>query len=133
MRIGWIGMALLMATGCAATHREPPLSSNHPADPRAESAPAAPASHTLDLALADPVAHSGGQTATPIEAAPGAPSGGGRAEHAGMKPAPAATSSAPAAALYACPMHPDVTSDKPGQRCPKCGMNLQPVRGGDRR
>jgi FtsP/CotA-like multicopper oxidase with cupredoxin domain len=25
--------------------------------------------------------------------------------------------------IYACPMHPDVTSDQPG-RCPKCGMKL---------
>jgi len=24
---------------------------------------------------------------------------------------------------YTCPMHSDVTSDKPG-KCPKCGMNL---------
>nr|WP_235891389.1 heavy metal-binding domain-containing protein [Flavobacterium gawalongense] len=24
---------------------------------------------------------------------------------------------------YTCPMHPEVTSDKPG-KCPKCGMNL---------
>ena len=28
-----------------------------------------------------------------------------------------------AAGLYVCPMHPDVTSDKPGT-CPKCGMAL---------
>jgi hypothetical protein len=26
--------------------------------------------------------------------------------------------------LYACPMHPDVTSDKPG-KCSKCGMKLE--------
>ena len=28
------------------------------------------------------------------------------------------------AIVYTCPMHPEVTSDKPGQ-CPKCGMNLE--------
>lgn len=26
-------------------------------------------------------------------------------------------------AIYSCPMHPEVTSDKPGQ-CSKCGMDL---------
>lgn len=25
---------------------------------------------------------------------------------------------------YSCPMHPEVTSDKPGT-CPKCGMDLE--------
>lgn len=29
-------------------------------------------------------------------------------------------------AMYYCPMHPDYTSDKPGQ-CPICGMNLVPM------
>jgi Heavy metal binding domain len=30
---------------------------------------------------------------------------------------------AQAAVVYTCPMHPEVTSDKPGT-CPKCGMDL---------
>jgi hypothetical protein len=29
------------------------------------------------------------------------------------------------AAVYTCPMHPEVVSDKPG-KCPKCGMTLEP-------
>ncbi len=29
-------------------------------------------------------------------------------------------------ATYVCPMHPEVTSDKPGQ-CSKCGMDLEKV------
>jgi hypothetical protein len=32
---------------------------------------------------------------------------------------------ASASVVYACPMHPDVTSTNPGT-CPKCGMNLVP-------
>ena len=30
----------------------------------------------------------------------------------------------PAAETYVCPMHPEVVSDRPGQTCPKCGMDL---------
>ncbi|KAA9325110.1 hypothetical protein F0P96_20650 [Hymenobacter busanensis] len=27
--------------------------------------------------------------------------------------------------IYSCPMHPEVTSNKAGEKCPKCGMNLE--------
>ena len=37
-------------------------------------------------------------------------------------PAPAAAREAPA--LYRCPMHPEVTSTNPEERCPKCGMKI---------
>lgn len=26
---------------------------------------------------------------------------------------------------YVCPMHPEVTSEKEGEKCPKCGMALE--------
>ena len=43
-------------------------------------------------------------------------------------PAQDATPSATVpAAQYACPMHRDVKSDKPG-KCPKCGMELTAVK-----
>src|SRR5215211_5712904 len=36
---------------------------------------------------------------------------------------PAAMPAGAGPVTYACPMHPEVTSDQPG-RCPKCGMKL---------
>jgi len=39
-------------------------------------------------------------------------------------PSPAAVvTPAAGAVVYTCPMHPEVTSDKPG-KCPKCNMDL---------
>jgi len=40
-----------------------------------------------------------------------------------MTMAPTTTTTEPKA-QYTCPMHPEVTSDKPWE-CPKCGMNLE--------
>jgi hypothetical protein len=60
-----------------------------------------------------------GQHGTTPAPAPktGAP---GHAGHGGAATGAAAT---PQAQVYTCPMHPEVTSDKPGT-CPKCGMAL---------
>jgi hypothetical protein len=42
---------------------------------------------------------------------------------------PLAEPAAPEGAVWTCPMHPEVKSDKPGS-CPKCGMDLAPVKTG---
>ena len=44
----------------------------------------------------------------------------------------AATQAAPQIQYYACPMHPQFHSDRPGD-CPSCGMRLEPVYSGGRR
>lgn len=40
---------------------------------------------------------------------------------------PAAQKPAAQPVVYACPMHPEITSTKRSARCPKCGMALRPV------
>ncbi|MGZ3420479.1 MAG: heavy metal-binding domain-containing protein [Polyangiales bacterium] len=40
-------------------------------------------------------------------------------------PEPTASTSPATATTYVCPMHPEVTSNVPGN-CPKCGMKLVP-------
>ena len=44
-----------------------------------------------------------------------------------VNPGPSPTTKPAVKQLYTCPMHPDVISDQPG-KCPKCGMNLVPVK-----
>jgi hypothetical protein len=97
--------------GCASEPKPRPTA----VDP---SNPAAPESPPLALAALSPTAGLVATTAQPTgerTEKPPAPPVSGTAGKSGKQPA----------IVYTCPMHPEVTSDKPG-RCPKCGMNLVP-------
>ena len=116
MTHNWTVPLVLVLTGACAHVPKPVTRSMesvaHPAAPEAVTAPAAPMlSVGSDEALAPPPApaerkdememHRG--HATPEPAAQPAPS--------------------KVAAIYTCPMHPEVQADKPGS-CPICGMKL---------
>jgi hypothetical protein len=127
-RIGRIAVAVavVLLAGCAARYTHAPLTADHPASPDSAATALPERSHTLTVgeqpAPATPGADNSG-------AHDGAHPGIAEGVEAGTMPAhqhDAATAPAgdAAATLYVCPMHPDVTSDKPDQRCPTCGMKL---------
>ena len=64
----------------------------------------------------------GGHTPT----TPGGHAGGGGCGSHGGGTTPTGSSSVSDAAIYTCPMHPEVRQTTVG-RCPKCGMNLEPA------
>jgi hypothetical protein len=112
-----IGMLTVVAlTGCAARYTEPALSADHPANPDAAqvSTSAQPSHRTLDLSQTDPIA-----------SMPEGPKTRHEDHGAGHTDQHSAPDQSTGAALYVCPMHPEVTSDQPNQRCPKCGMKLK--------
>jgi hypothetical protein len=130
---------LIALSGCAGSYTEPSLSADHPASAAANDAPSIPRRYTLDLATADPVTpaqagagmnhagHDEGDTHkhVPQPSDPGAEAGPHRHDSPSATPPPKG-----AAVMYTCPMHPEITSDKPDQRCPKCGMKLKAESGG---
>jgi hypothetical protein len=98
-------LAALVLGGCAGEYRQPRLSANHPASPEAGAAPAPARSGVL--AQREPV---GGANAAPMREEHDAHAGHEGGAHS-------------EAAVYTCPMHPEVVS-KQADRCPKCGMAL---------
>jgi hypothetical protein len=140
----WIALAAVSLGGCASAPAPSP-SANHPASPDADEAPLPPASTTLSLSAADPVEPVVAQTPPSADhgghADHGAPSDSSKTgpapeshpeghDHGTMHEPPAPKTQPAAAAVYTCPMHPDVVSDKPG-KCPKCGMRLIQKKGSD--
>jgi hypothetical protein len=117
-------VALLLLTSCAPKYAPPALTSDHPASPEAAAVAQPPrgALRTLDLSVADQRRGGGrgeGATAAQTAAAPSTPEHHDHGNHAGATAAPKT-----ADAIYVCPMHPEVNSAKPDQRCPKCNMKL---------
>jgi uncharacterized protein involved in copper resistance len=100
---------IALGAGCAAT-KQPSPNHDHPASVNAPASAMPEASTTLSNH--EPVA----------SPAPAHEMGNMTMDHGSMQPkaAPATTT---AAAMYVCPMHPEVTSSAPG-KCPKCGMTL---------
>lgn len=101
--------AVLTVLGCSS--REVPASfpASSPASPSATEAPHAEVARSLREDPPLPGASTEGWAGLAVEDAPAARDH--EHEHG--------------ATVYTCPMHPEVTSDKPAT-CPKCGMKLEP-------
>lgn len=112
-----VAAALLLLAGCAAAPQSPVT--DHPANPNASEAPTLQPSQVLALD------HATRPVTQPAETMPTMQHDMNNMNSSmpGMKMPPTTAPAASQAAVYTCPMHPEVLSDKPG-KCPKCGMKL---------
>lgn len=128
-------LAALLA-GCTGGLVLTQLPPNHPANAEAAVSPLPPASTTLSIAPDRQATPAGGGTEADHGEMPhGTKHGNAPMRHdmegmgqGGYSEHEAAGAMQPEATqvVYVCPMHPEVTADQPGQRCPKCGMELVP-------
>lgn len=118
-------LGLVLLAGCAGDVAQPGLAPDHPANPDAATASLPPPSETLAVAAREDTSADAATAASHDHAAMqhGA-SGHDHHANTALAPPTAATKPSAGAAQYVCPHHPEVTSDKPDQRCPKCGMKL---------
>jgi hypothetical protein len=146
----WAVAVLLVFAGCAGEPRAEPLANNHPANPAAAEAPPPTLSQTLAVREAPPATAPESSMATMHDMQHMGHGMGGMQHDVGQmqhdmkgmqqeapttRPGENAAPSAPtltptshpattrSAAVYTCPMHPEVVSDRPGN-CPKCGTKL---------
>lgn len=85
-----------------------------------------PAPAPVSTSASDPSNPNAAEGVPPaVPAAGTAPAAGTLDPHAGHSMAASADAGS-GETVYVCPMHPEVTSTKPGSVCPKCGMKMVP-------
>jgi hypothetical protein len=77
--------------------------------------PIGPATPPLKMEHGEHTDHDHAPATTPDDAAPDSHAGHAHSEANPSRGKP----------IYVCPMHPEVTSTLPDQKCPKCGMKLK--------